>query len=575
MKQSLKVVKTPSEALALTNCAVLNPRDAKSGSLIRINKSYYLALKADGSIPVGGIGLSSCQRSWIEVSLGETIEGEFVSEEAFQELSSLLIEVKFLRKSTQVDTPFPTEHMATVFKEVFNGQPFIQGQSLIMDVTGHNLSLLIKSIEPSVGVLSPSTSVKFFAAPDSSVKLVGSTKTQANPNAHLIESFRFKDMGIGGLGREFADLFRRVFSSRLMQPQMKNEFGLMHVKGVLLFGPPGTGKTLIARQIGHVLRAREPKIVNGPEILNKFVGESEKNIRALFEDAEQEFKAKGDASQLHIIIFDELDAICRQRGAVRGDTGVGDSIVNQLLAKMDGVDQLDNIVIIGMTNRLELIDEALLRPGRFEVHIPIGLPDEEGRLEILRIHTLAMQKSNRLDASVDLAEIAALSRNFTGAELCGLIRSATSFALARSVQVGEEGSTRIDDSAIEVLKLTRQDFLQAFTEVKAANGISESEFAHCAPFGYIPFSPLTDDILSEAAMAVRQVQSGKASLYSLLLYGKKCYAMYVCVGPPGTGKTALAARIASESGFQYAKMINSYALLGMSEQARVAHIHKV
>ena len=205
--------------------------------------------------------------------------------------------------------------------------------------------------------------------------------------------------------------------------------------------------------------------------------------------------------------------------SARADTGVGDSIVNQLLAKMDGVDQLDNIVIIGMTNRLELIDEALLRPGRFEVHIPIGLPDQEGRLEILKIHTLAMQKSNRLDNSVDLAEIATLSRNFTGAELCGLIRSATSFALARTVKVGERGDTRIDDSAIDTLKLTRQDFLQAFTEVKAANGISEAEFALCAPFGYIAYSPLTDDILSEAAMAVRQVQSGKTSLYSLLLYG--------------------------------------------------------
>lgn len=519
MKQTFKVVKTPSEALALTNCAVISPRDARNESWIKINGLYYLAIKTDGTIPTGCIGLSSCQRTWLGVSLSETVEVEFVTEDTFQELVSVLVEVKFLRKSIQVDTPFATEHMAALFKELFNGQPFVQGQSLIMDMTGHNLSLLIKSIEPTRGLLTSSTSVKFFAAADSNIKLVGSTRTQANPNAHLIESFRFKDMGIGGLGKEFADLFRRVFSSRLMQPEAKNEFGLMHVKGVLLYGPPGTGKTLIARQIGQVLRAREPKIVNGPEILNRFVGESERNIRVLFEDAEQEYKAKGDASQLHIIIFDELDAICRQRGSSRADTGVGDSIVNQLLAKMDGVDQLDNIVIIGMTNRLELIDEALLRPGRFEVHIQIGLPDQEGRLEILKIHASAMQRSNRLDPSVDLSEIATLSRNFTGAELCGLIRSATSFALARTVKVGQQGDTRIDDSAIDTLKLTRQDFLQAFTEVKAANGISETEFALCAPFGYIPFSPITDDILSEAAMAVRQVQSGKTSLYSLLLYG--------------------------------------------------------
>ncbi|KAH9467259.1 hypothetical protein Pst134EB_002281 [Puccinia striiformis f. sp. tritici] len=111
-------------------------------------------------------------------------------------------------------------------------------------------------------------------------------------------------------------------------------------------------KTLMARQIGKMLNAREPKIVNGPEILNKFVGESEKNIRELFAEAEVEYKAKGDESGLHIIIFDELDAICKQRGSTGGGTGVGDSVVNQLLSKMDGVDQLNNILIIGMTKSI-------------------------------------------------------------------------------------------------------------------------------------------------------------------------------------------------------------------------------
>ena len=106
------------------------------------------------------------------------------------------------------------------------------------------------------------------------------------------------------------------------------------IKGILLHGPPGTGKTLMARQIGKMLNAREPKIVNGPEILNKYVGQSEENIRKLFAEAEKEYKAKGDDSGLHIIIFDELDAICKQRGSKNDGTGVGDSVVNQLLAKV-------------------------------------------------------------------------------------------------------------------------------------------------------------------------------------------------------------------------------------------------
>ena len=206
-------------------------------------------------------------------------------------------------------------------------------------------------------------------------------------NSIIKPNFNFEDLGIGGLDDEFSNIFRRAFVSRIFPPAIVEKMGISHVKGILLFGPPGTGKTLMARQIGKMLNAREPQIVNGPEILNKFVGQSEENIRKLFAAAEAEYKAKGEESSLHIIIFDELDAICKQRGSKNDGTGVGDSIVNQLLAKMDGVDQLNNILIIGMTNRLDMIDEALLRPGRLEIHMEISLPDENGRLQILNVHT--------------------------------------------------------------------------------------------------------------------------------------------------------------------------------------------
>jgi vesicle-fusing ATPase len=175
-------------------------------------------------------------------------------------------------------------------------------------------------------------------------------------------------MGIGGLDTEFSSIFRRAFASRIFPPGLIEKLGIQHVKGILLFGPPGTGKTLIARQIGKMLNSREPKVINGPEVLNKYVGQSEENIRKLFADAEKEYKEKGEESGLHIIIFDELDAVCKQRGSgAGGGTGVGDSVVNQLLSKLDGVDQLNNILLIGMTNRKDMIDDALLRPGRLEV----------------------------------------------------------------------------------------------------------------------------------------------------------------------------------------------------------------
>ena len=134
-----------------------------------------------------------------------------------------------------------------------------------------------------------------------------------------------------------------------------------------------------------MLNGKEPKIVNGPEVLNKYVGASEENIRALFAEAEADQAAHKEYSELHVIIFDEIDAICKARGSVGGGSGVHDTVVNQLLTKIDGVDSLNNILLIGMTNRKDMLDEALLRPGRLEVQVEIGLADAKGRLQILKV----------------------------------------------------------------------------------------------------------------------------------------------------------------------------------------------
>ncbi len=413
----------------------------------------------------------------------------------------------------------------------------------------------------SRGILTRHTPMNFFKDARTGINLKPSNRRPA-ANSIIQPDFKFEDMGIGGLDTEFSAIFRRAFASRIFPPGLVEKLGIQHVKGILLFGPPGTGKTLIARQIGKMLNAREPKIINGPEVLNKYVGQSEENIRKLFADAEKEYKEKGDESGLHIIIFDELDAVCKQRGSgSAGGTGVGDSVVNQLLSKLDGVDQLNNVLLIGMTNRKDMIDDALLRPGRLEVHMEISLPDEHGRAQILKIHTQKMRNNNVMDTDVDLDELAHVTKNFSGAEIGGLVKSASSFAFNRHVKVGTVAG--ISDDIVN-MKVNRNDFQNALEEVKPAFGVSEEELESCIRGGIIHYSPFIGNILDEGRLIIQQVQeAGSTPLFSVILHG-----------PPGSGKTALAAKMAADSGFPFIKLLSPENMIGFNEGAKIEYMRK-
>ena len=245
-----------------------------------------------------------------------------------------------------------------------------------------------------------------------------------------------------------------------------------------------------------MLGAREPQIVNGPEILDKFIGEAEKNVRALFRPAEIEYDQVGDASALHVIVLDELDAIARRRGSVSGDsTGVRDSVVNQLLSKMDGVKEANNVLVIGLTNRPELLDPALTRPGRLEVQLRVGLPDIKGRRDILRIHTRHMKEEGGLDiktlaALEDISSdngIPAKTEYFTGAELAGLVRSAASFAIARVVDQDNTGDTMV----------VIDDFEKALSEVRPVLGKQDDVLESRFPYGISPCSDAMERLMRD------------------------------------------------------------------------------
>lgn len=600
----LVVTKCPSETHALANVVYLHPSDLPSSASrtqchLRLNRDYFYACRGDPAIPAGHVGVSTVMRGYMGLALGERLTVEPFDPLSFTTdcyVDRVVLGVGLMRRVRQGESfSFDANKMAALFREHFNDQILSIGQPLVMESGGVLFRLVVHDINcvnlqslstpttsPSTkhdgkwGVLMAQSGVLFTNAAedvDSHAVIIvnqdDSDVVMAAPSAHPIiqPTFKFEDMGIGGLANEFGTIFRRAFASRIFPPTLVAKLGIQHVKGVLLHGPPGTGKTLIARQIGKMLNAREPKIVNGPEILNKYVGQSEENVRNLFKDAELEYKQKGDSSQLHIIIFDELDAICRQRGSRGSDsTGVGDQVVNQLLSKMDGVEQLNNILVIGMTNRLDLIDEALLRPGRMEVHLEIGLPNEEGRLEIFKIHTHKMRTNNLMSGDVDLQELAAMAKNYSGAEITGVVKSATSFAFNRHVKMGGGGGEQ-DGPTVDLADLTvcRDDFMSAMAEVKAAFGRSDVELSNMCPSGIIEYSATVPRLIADAQLLITHIrQSTRPSPMACLLLH----------GPPGTGKTALAAHLALHSAYPFIKVISAEHMIGMSEPQRVSLIHR-
>ncbi|GAB7366660.1 hypothetical protein MBLNU230_g8643t1 [Neophaeotheca triangularis] len=583
----LRPAKSPDNTFTFGNLCAVSAQDIPApheggDTYLLINGQYVLSARPLSNFPRGHISLSDPQRTWMQVALTDVVEVQQYdpfSSGPQSYLGSLDVEVGFAGKKT-TDVPYDQDELAKAFTQTFRNQIFAPGQQLLMDFKSIPLRMTVKTVElvditslkssgdaqqqtspQARGILTPESSMNFHKDARQPINMKASSRRPA-ANSVIRPDFKFEDMGIGGLDTEFSDIFRRAFASRIFPPGLADRIGIQHVKGILLYGPPGTGKTLIARQIGQMLNAREPKVINGPEVLNKFVGQSEENIRKLFADAEKEYKEKGDESGLHIIIFDELDAVCKQRGSgAGGGTGVGDSVVNQLLSKLDGVDQLNNILLIGMTNRKDMIDEALLRAGRLEVHMEISLPDEKGRQQILKIHTTKMRDNGYLSDDVDLAELARLTRNFSGAEISGLTKSASSFALQRHIKVGTVAAISDD---VANMRIEMQDFLRALDEVKPLFGVSEEDLDRCVEGGIIKFGPHIDRILKNGNDFINQVRSNTTPLLSVLLHG-----------PRGSGKTALAARLALDSDFPFIKLVRPVDMVGMNELQKIQHLSKI
>ena len=432
----------PDKALALTNHAYLNSADyarifqrggvAEDATCFVQVAGFIFAASGSDAVAAGSVAFNSAQRRTLKVSSGDEIEVTALAELPQSKIhaASLELAVDFAGRASPTSEALPADAIEAHVVRALGGQVLTVGQYFVSETRGVNLLFTVKSVlsfkDPPppgaaagseeiralwssggvmrtglMGIVSPACKVSVTAAKGSMLKIAssggGGGGGAAQRGSQLFSpDFSLEDLGIGGLDEQVGDIFRRAFASRIYSPAVLRQMGIKHARGVLLYGPPGCGKTLIARKIGKLLTDTEPKIVNGPEVLSKYVGQSEENVRALFAEARTEQDEKGDDSSLHVIIFDEIDALCKQRGSNSGDAGVGDSVVNQLLSYIDGVHAINNVLIIGMTNRRDMLDPALLRPGRLEVHVEIGLPDEAGREQIARIHTAGMLQGGHL-----------------------------------------------------------------------------------------------------------------------------------------------------------------------------------
>jgi transitional endoplasmic reticulum ATPase len=233
----------------------------------------------------------------------------------------------------------------------------------------------------------------------------------------MVEKPNVKWEDVGGLGKVKSQL-KEAVEAPLRHPEVFQEMGIRAPKGVLLFGPPGTGKTLLAKAVATESEANFIS-VRGPEIFNKYVGESEKAVREIFKKARQTAPC--------VLFFDEIDAIMGARGQ-RDDTGVSQRIVNQFLAELDGMQALQGVLVIGATNRADMLDSAVLRPGRFDAVVFVPPPDRDARFEIFKVHT----KNMPLHDDVDLERLADKSEGYSGADIEGLCREAAMAAVRKN-----------------------------------------------------------------------------------------------------------------------------------------------
>ncbi|MBU0760786.1 MAG: CDC48 family AAA ATPase [Nanoarchaeota archaeon] len=355
------------------------------------------------------------------------------------------------------------------------------------------------------------------------------TEVVLNPKAVDISESEMPNIAyedVGGMQEEIKKV-REMVELPLKHPEIFEKLGIDAPKGVLLHGPPGTGKTLLAKAVANETEANFI-LLNGPEIMSKFYGESEKKIRDIFEDAEKNAPS--------IIFFDEIDAIAPKREDVQGE--VERRVVSQLLSMMDGLKSRGKVIVIGATNRPNAIDPALRRPGRFDREVEISVPNKKGRLDILKIHTRNMP----LAKNVNLEELSAKTHGFVGADLSALTKEAAMHLLRKMLPALKlEEDEPIPKEVLDKAIISQEDFEESLKIVRPS--AMREVFVEAPNISWSDIGGM-ESTKQELKEAVEWPINNPEAFERLGIRAPRGILLY---GPPGTGKTMLAKAVAKES----------------------------
>ena len=506
-KVSLKVAETNPKfvgrGMALVDPKVMDEMDLSTGDVIEVagKKKSYVLLWSSQRDDHGKklIRIDGYTRNNIGVGIDDTVSVSKVN----------------VKKAEQVILA-PTEELNIVgledyLPELLEGRVVTRGDIIPLNIMGRRIGFAVTSTSPADTASLIDNNTEF---------IIGSVPKAA---AKGVPRVSYED--IGGLKNEVQKV-REMIELPLRHPEIFDRIGIEAPKGVLLHGPPGTGKTLLAKAVANETNANFYSI-SGPEIMSKFYGESEERLREVFKEAEENAPS--------IIFIDEIDSIAPKREEVSGD--VEKRVVSQLLTLMDGIKSRGKLVVIGATNRPNAIDPALRRPGRFDREIDIGIPDEQGRLDILLIHSRGMP----LTEDVNLESIAKVTHGFVGADLEALSKEAAMRSLRRILPEINLEQPKIPAEILNKIKITKQDFDEALRDVQPS--AMREVLVQRPNVGWEDIGGL-QQVKEELAEAIEWPLKHADLFAEANVEPPKGLLLY---GPPGTGKTMIAKAVAATS----------------------------